>query len=387
MAAARPGLFGKLAALLLSLALCEAALQVAALVSPRFEALITARAWKVRDPVLGHRLNPAYPGHDRTGFRNASVPSEVALLALGDSMTYGQGASREEAWPQAAGRLAGISVYNMGVPGWCPIQAIAIWDEVLERRPKLVVAAFYAGNDAFDAYRRVYGDERWKWLRTADPAAIAAIRAAEEKGPLTRKTSQPKTIDRPLSRYFRLYGLVQAIRDAVRMRGAKSRYPTEAFDDPRTGTLFTPAARLLTSDLAEPRIAEGFRLCLEAFGVLDERSRKAGARLLVVLIPNKERAYRAAARASGAKLSEDYWRLVEREDVYWARAKAYFDGRGIRWCDSLPALEQAVAAGERCFPATWDAHPTAAGYLAIARSVVEAIRADPALRSAASIGP
>src|SRR5713226_1276247 len=61
------------------------------------------------DPILGHRLAPYVTGHDALGFPNARVPERVDVVAVGDSQTYGWGATRENSWPQQLGRLLGQS--------------------------------------------------------------------------------------------------------------------------------------------------------------------------------------------------------------------------------------------------------------------------------------
>src|SRR2546421_1234104 len=81
-----------------------------------------ARAATVDDPQLGMRVVPYATGHDANGFRNASVPPKVDIVALGDSQTWGVNVHKDDAWPQQLEKLSGHSVYNMGVGGYGPIQ-------------------------------------------------------------------------------------------------------------------------------------------------------------------------------------------------------------------------------------------------------------------------
>jgi hypothetical protein len=70
------------------LVLTEGALRLRRVVLERWVPPMT-----IPDARLGHRLNPAYPGHDVRGWRN-QVPLDAAdIVALGDSQTYGLGVS------------------------------------------------------------------------------------------------------------------------------------------------------------------------------------------------------------------------------------------------------------------------------------------------------
>ncbi|MCH7807606.1 MAG: hypothetical protein IIB60_00150, partial [Planctomycetes bacterium] len=81
-----------------ALLICELALQGAARVVPAVDRVLMAPHERARadqvgimllDPVTGYRGNPNFPGHDRLGFNNDSVPQQVDLVAIGDSLTYG----------------------------------------------------------------------------------------------------------------------------------------------------------------------------------------------------------------------------------------------------------------------------------------------------------
>ncbi|MCB1032367.1 MAG: arylesterase [Acidobacteria bacterium] len=76
---------------------------------------------------------------------NLDSPGTV-IVAFGDSITYGAGASAEESYPAAlAGRL-GVEVINAGVPGETSRDGFLRLEEVLSLDPWLVIVEF-GGND------------------------------------------------------------------------------------------------------------------------------------------------------------------------------------------------------------------------------------------------
>lgn len=69
------------------------------------------------------------------------------MLALGDSLTYGIGASREESYPTMLAKMTGWNVVNAGVPGETAGQGCARMADLLaEHRPQLVLVLL-GGND------------------------------------------------------------------------------------------------------------------------------------------------------------------------------------------------------------------------------------------------
>ena len=76
--------------LLITLLLLEAALWVLAAFNRNIAFMTdSVISETLPDAVLGRRLNPDYPSHDRDGFRNAEVLQQAEIVAIGDSQTYG----------------------------------------------------------------------------------------------------------------------------------------------------------------------------------------------------------------------------------------------------------------------------------------------------------
>ncbi len=78
---------------------------------------------------------------------HVAVPPGSAVLALGDSVTFGTGAGEGEDYPARLAEITGWSVYNHGVPGDTSAGARARLDAALaEVQPALVIVEI-GGND------------------------------------------------------------------------------------------------------------------------------------------------------------------------------------------------------------------------------------------------
>ena len=98
----------------------------------------------------GPRGFPSFPDHDLNGFRNPENHDTVCIAALGDSQVYGTDVSYEFAWPFQLEKLLALPVLNAAIPGWGTIHQYMALDEVMAKKPKLVISLFYTGNDLLD---------------------------------------------------------------------------------------------------------------------------------------------------------------------------------------------------------------------------------------------
>ena len=103
--------------------------------------------------------------------KHSALPRGSAVLALGDSLTYGYGATPTESYPARLAELTGWTVTNGGVSGDTSAQALARLPELLrEHTPRLVIISI-GGNDFL---RRQPENE----TRTNIRAIIQACKAA-----------------------------------------------------------------------------------------------------------------------------------------------------------------------------------------------------------------
>lgn len=392
-------------AVLLSLAFLEGFARVAIWAVPAAGALSKRSFdYKLPDEELGMRGNPHFVDHDEAGWRNAERPERVAVVAVGDSQTYGSEVSRYDAWPQIASRESGVAIYNMAIGGYGPYQYSLLIDDALVLSPELVIVAFYDGNDYYDAWGKVYRQGRDPDLLSPDTDLRERLLEMEERAPLKADWEATRTARKGagragfidvvawFDRNLAVFGLVRGVvvvlsgpgdppESKVRRKFPKYLEVTEGaepgllvpFEDGDLSTVFTPRGRLATLDPEDPRVRESERL---VFAYIDRiRAAVAGrARLAFVLIPTKELVYSERVservREKGAALHDSYAALVAAETTMRQRLMRRLDTLGVPWADSLPELRSSLAAGRAPYEMNWNGHPNPEGDAAIARAVV-----------------
>ena len=94
---------------------------------------------------------------DRRGFRNQTDLEQYDVVALGDSFTEGSRVSNEHPWPVRLAQYSGLSVYNLGMSGYDPLQYRESLKEIgLSLKPRFVLCMLYEGND----FRSARSDRR-----------------------------------------------------------------------------------------------------------------------------------------------------------------------------------------------------------------------------------
>jgi hypothetical protein len=108
------------------------------------------------DPASGYTLRPGFRGREVAFTGEFEMPVEIgrlgmrehphsagphpSILALGDSMTFGEGVPADRTWSAVLERESGIRVWNGGVPGYSTCQMTGHARELLPRlRPDFVV--------------------------------------------------------------------------------------------------------------------------------------------------------------------------------------------------------------------------------------------------------
>ncbi len=338
-------------------------------------------------PVLGLKVPEGAPGHDERGYRNRSALSHADVVALGDSQTWGVNVPLEQAWPQQLGRLTGQSVYNVSQGGFGTLHYSALFDLARKLQPRIAVVAVYLGNDLYDSYRLAYQHDHWASLRldlpglerdTLEPRASALwneheveqARYGRDDPSLWGEWLQGHTA---IGRLLERAGLLRTdVWHNAAAAWARNHPDHGSVCEQPVRTVLTTAYRLVALDASDIRIREGARLSLWALESIERDAAMAGIRLLVVVIPTKERVH-AEVMARGQPLSPTHARLVVEEDARRLELLSHFHARGVEFLDVLPELGQAVERGVAVYPTTAESHPNQAGYEVIARATAAAI--------------
>jgi len=107
-----------------------------------------------------------------SGAKLPRLASDAVILAYGDSLTFGTGASPTESYPAILELLVGRRVVNSGVPGEVTGAGLSRLPEVLEREKPALLILCHGGNDLL---RRLNQQQTASNLR-------AMIRLAQERG-------------------------------------------------------------------------------------------------------------------------------------------------------------------------------------------------------------
>jgi lysophospholipase L1-like esterase len=108
---------------------------------------VTAAPALARRRLLAAGALLALAGCGRKPPRAQAIPSGSTVLALGDSLTAGVGASADSAYPAVLQRLTGWKVVNGGISGDTSAQALQRLPDLLQKHQPALVIVGIGGND------------------------------------------------------------------------------------------------------------------------------------------------------------------------------------------------------------------------------------------------
>lgn len=349
--------------------------------------------------------------HDARGFRNPSALDSAAIVALGDSQTYGTSVSSKETWPSILSVQLGEDVYNMGLGGYGPANNNDNLSIAIELKPRWIIFGLYFGNDFYDDFQ--FTQRNGKLSEYALDDVLSEISElenqrtiAEEVGFLFRSGGKNKeaTTDRSpsedlgqsgvlgiirkwLTDHSRLYGLVRTLiirinydaefnallaRDFHKAKEnlTDRQLPFVSFYEGRSWqTIFTSPYRFRVMDVADPRIRTGIEISKHMLDQMRFRVSESGAKYLVLLLPTKE--YVFWPRVENPDEHKLLAELVRDEERIHNEIKRYMQDHGIDFID--PVTELRKSESQPYFP-DGNGHPNSLGHKIIAKKVLEFIK-------------
>jgi len=310
-------------------------------------------------PYIGH-LNRATSETDPYGFPNDwPWPDTPAIITLGDSVTRGSGVEKAATWTAILARaFPERGVVNLGLSGSGPQQYVRVYETFgVERRARLILVGFFAGNDFWDA---AMFD---RWLESGAGGNYLAWRDFGRPPSASLNLRQPKRL---LARSAlwraelaaRSTHLGSLLLYSARRTGAPS--GIEVYEAPDGTRLdLQPENLLRNARLAQPGAGVLTRV-FASVQRIHSLAHENGASALVIFLPSKEEVYLPLLRVSSPDPA--------------APLRDALDDRGIPYLDVLEDFRHHAANGEVLFVATDSPLPNARGHALIAELVISHLR-------------
>jgi lysophospholipase L1-like esterase len=300
----------------------------------------------ISDPAVIARARPLYPDvygmgpNDILGFRNRAVPVVADVVTIGDSQTYGNNVPLELTWPgqleAMLNRERPIRVYNMAVGAWSGLNYLEMIDVALRFQPRVVMVAFYTGNDPLTDFSGAYSNPKWR-------------------------------------RFIPDAGLTVADAPKFEYPPPQAELWSVQFNDGLTAT-FTPNYRYASNRYDDPAVRAGYKIMARTAAEITKKVVDAGAIPVFTILPTKELVYADKVADDGIQADGRYIELVRDEARNLDELEtALMALEESRYVDVLSALQRAAMRATLLYPAGSDGHPIEAGYRLVAESIYEGI--------------
>ncbi len=149
----------------------------------------------MHDDRLGYAPKPGFRGAgaggwpvsiDADGFRSsggdAAAGIDRAILAVGDSYTFGEEIGDGDTWPAQLERLSGRRVLNGGVSGYGFDQIVLRAEQLAERhKPAMIIVGFIADDIRRTEMRRLWGRDKPWFAIGGDELVLQGVPVPERK--------------------------------------------------------------------------------------------------------------------------------------------------------------------------------------------------------------
>lgn len=110
-------------------------------------------SFMVQDSNFGFKMDKDLEGIDKKGFRNRDKKfNNFKIAAIGDSHTYGNGVTGEEAWPNQLQKQIKLPVYNFGNSGNGVYSYHYLVKNVLAKNKKIILGLYLPNDFAYKDY-------------------------------------------------------------------------------------------------------------------------------------------------------------------------------------------------------------------------------------------
>ena len=317
-------------------------------IPPYYENIFRKEHWEsnefiMKDPLVRVRAKPFYPDiggmgpNDLLGFRNLAVPNEADVIVIGDSQTYGNNVSIYENFPHVLeDNLVGVSIYSMATGGWAALQYYYAFLKSPVFTPKVVVIAFYTGNDPLETFMLAAASELWKEFLPAEDIERDTAPSAEFPAPVAQQWQH-------------------TFSDGIE-------------------TIFTSKLRH-TSNMKHPAVDAGYEIMSNVARAISNKAKEYGISIVFTIIPTKEYVYSDKVKAESVLAPSDYLSLVQDEsERINAFSKVLSQLPAAYYVDVAEALKLAALTSTPLYPTGMNGHPMAAGYAVIAETLTPKLK-------------
>jgi len=321
--------------------------------------------------ILGHVMDPRFPGIDANGFRNESVVETVDIAALGDSMTFGYNAAESMTWPRQLARKVGKTVYNYGIGWYSILQYYYLMGQSLKLNPKTIILMLSLQSDLNEVctlFNRLGYWRDWAHSRDID---ISLCITGEISKTASRKQALPELgIGRWIKIFLKETALFSIIDFYIwdpfsHWLSRDSNLKGIVVNDALNSTIISRDhlrrdKKAMDLDRNEARFS--LNLMKTLLEEMVHMARAKGVSFFVLFAPTKESIFHNYLKQKGFDLPVEYGEAVKRERALEEILGVFFDKLQVKTANPRQALIKQLTTTGNLFVFRDDPHPNATGY-------------------------